>query len=240
MHVYASPEIIDELKRYDSPTVSNVIELFDVRPRSSGYMNSSIKALFPEMPTVVGYASTVTFRSAGPTAKDDEKPSNFIAHLEELLRLPSPRIVVFEDLDAPPAAATFGEVMCAVYQRLGCAAPITSGAGRDLDAVRRIGFPAFASAICVSHGYGRIEDVHQPVHVGGITVYPGDLIHADGNGIVVIPNNLVEDVAKACPFMDRGGKSGARSSVYCGAETPAFRHGEERRLASFHAPYMKA
>ena len=199
MPVDISPGILDELKKFDSPTVSNVIELFEVRPHSNGYMNSSIKALFPEMPAVVGYASTVTFRSAHPQAKD-ENTSSFFAHLEELLTLPAPRIVVFEDLDTPPAGATFGEVMCAVYQRLECAALITSGVGRDLDAVKKMGFPAFASAVCVAHGYGRIEDVHRPVHVGGMTVRPGDLIHADGNGVVIIPNNLAEEVARACPL----------------------------------------
>jgi regulator of RNase E activity RraA len=192
-----SPEILDELKRFDSPTISNVIEVFDVRPRSSGYMNASIKALFPEMPAVVGYASTLTFRSARARAKDEEG-SDFIAHLEELVKLPAPRIVVFEDLDNPSAAATFGEVMCAVYQRLGCVGLITSGSGRDVDVVKRMGFPVFASGVCVSHGYGRFEDVHRPVHVGGLTIHPGDLIHADGNGIVVIPDGLAEDVAKAC------------------------------------------
>ena len=63
-----------------------------------------------------------------------------------------------------------------------------------------MGFPTFTSGVCVSHGYGRIEDVHQSVHVGGITVRPGDLIHADGNGVVVIPHGLAEHVAKACPL----------------------------------------
>lgn len=194
-----SPEVINELKKFDSPTVSNVIELFEVRPHSAGYMNSSIKALFPEMPAVVGYASTVTFRSAHAQAKD-ETTSSFFAHLEELLTLPAPRIVVFEDLDTPSGGATFGEVMCAVYQRLECAALITSGAGRDLDAVRKMGFPTFASAVCVSHGYGRIEDVHRPVHVGGLTIWPGDLIHADANGVVVIPKDQAAEVARACPL----------------------------------------
>jgi len=194
-----SPEIIQELKKFDSPTVSNVIEVFDVRPRSGGYMNSSVKALFPEMPAVVGYASTLTFRSAQAKANNEET-SDFIAHLEKLVTLPAPRFVVFEDLDSPSAAATFGEVMCAVYKRLGCAGLITSGSGRDLDVVKKMGFPVFASGICVSHGYGRFEDIHRPVHVGGLTVRPGDLIHADGNGVVVIPNDIAADVAKACPL----------------------------------------
>jgi regulator of RNase E activity RraA len=194
-----SLETLRAFNKYDSPTISNVIELFGVRPRNGGYMNSSIKALFPEMPPIVGYASTATYRSARPVAKG-ESQAGFMAHLEVLPQLPAPRIVVFEDLDDPPAASTFGEVMCAVYKRFDCRGVITSGAGRDLEALRNLGLPAFASSVCVSHGYGRIEDTHQPVHVGGLTISPGDLIHADGNGVVVIPSEIAEEVARACPL----------------------------------------
>ena len=60
-------------------------------------------------------------------------------------QIPGPPIVVFQDLDDPPVAATFGEIMCSTYQAFGAAGLITSGAARDLDQVRRIGFPAFSS-----------------------------------------------------------------------------------------------
>jgi regulator of RNase E activity RraA len=123
-----------------------------------------------------------------------------MAHLEALSQMLTPRIVVFEDLDDPPNASTFGEVMCGVYKRFDCRGVITSGAGRDLEALKNLGFPAFASSVCVSHGYGRIEDIHEPVHVGGLTIRLGDLIHADGNGVVVIPSEIAEEVARACPL----------------------------------------
>ena len=55
-----------ELVKYDTPTVCNVIELFDVRPRNVGYMNESIKACFPQMPPITGYALTSFFRSQAP------------------------------------------------------------------------------------------------------------------------------------------------------------------------------
>ena len=50
------PVSADELKllaQYDTPTISNVIELFEVRPRSAGYMDGRIRACFPEMPPIV-------------------------------------------------------------------------------------------------------------------------------------------------------------------------------------------
>ena len=59
-----SKDEIEQLKKYDSPTVCNVIELFDVRPRDVGYMKEHVKCCFPEMPPMVGYASTAMRRCA--------------------------------------------------------------------------------------------------------------------------------------------------------------------------------
>src|SRR6266700_7567741 len=163
------------LAQYDTPTISNVIELFEVRPRNEGYMDARIRACFPEMPPIVGYAATATMRCAEPRREGDVYGS----HDEQVSRfaeLPGPPIVVFQDLDDPAVAATFGEIMCSTYQAFGAAGLITSGAARDLDQVRRIGFPAFSNGAICSHGYSHIVDLHRPVRVGGITIHAGDLL----------------------------------------------------------------
>ena len=74
---------------------------------------------------------------------------------------------------------------------------ITSGAARDLDQVRRLGFPAFSNGAICSHGYSHIVDLHHAVRVGGLTIHPGDLIHADVNGVTSIPIDIAADVAQA-------------------------------------------
>ena len=71
MSATATPQWFEDLKKYDTPTVCNAIELFDVRPRNTGYMNDSIKACFPKMPPMVGYAVTSTFRSQQPPRGGD-------------------------------------------------------------------------------------------------------------------------------------------------------------------------
>jgi len=186
------------LRRFDTPTVLNVIELFEVRPRSDGFLDQSIKALFPRMPPIVGHATTATFRSACPAGPGDAY-SGFVDQVSRFLaEVPAPRIVVFEDLDGEPAAATFGEVMCSVYKAFGCAGLITSGAARDLDQVERLGFPCWARSVIASHGYCRVIDVNVPVTVGGVRIAPGDVLHADLNGVAVIPKDLVAAVALGC------------------------------------------
>ena len=57
---------LNQLAQYDTPTVCNAIELFEVRPHNEGYMDQSIKACFPTLPPMVGYATTATFRAATP------------------------------------------------------------------------------------------------------------------------------------------------------------------------------
>jgi regulator of RNase E activity RraA len=191
-----SPADLKLLAQYDTPTICNVIELFDVRPRNTGYMDRRISACFPEMPPIVGYASTATFRGAFPRPEGSTYGS-----LDEQVRvfaeLPGPPIVVFQDMDDPPVAATFGEIMCATYQAFGAAGLITSGAARDLEQVRRLGFPAFSNGAICSHGYSSIVSVHGPVRVGGVAVFPGTLLHADANGVTTVPHEIASDVARA-------------------------------------------
>src|SRR3954454_24558991 len=137
-----SPADLDRLRKYDTPTICNVVELFDLYPRTAGYMNATIQACYPTLPPMVGYASTATFRSAAPP-----RSGNVYAGLADqaaaFAELPGPAVVVFQDLDNPPAAATFGEVMCSTYQAFGAVGLITSGAGRDLDQVEPLAFPCF-------------------------------------------------------------------------------------------------
>lgn len=188
---------LDELRQFDSPTVCNAVELWDLRPRNAGYMNSSIKACFPSMPPMVGYALTTTFRSMSPPRGGDAY-SSIGSQLDAWDAIPGPPVVVFQDLDEPCAAATFGEVMCSTYKRFGAAGLITSGTGRDLAQVEALGFPAFTNGAMAAHGYCHFLTVNAPVTVGGIVVHPGDLLHGDLNGVTTIPIEIASEVAGVC------------------------------------------
>jgi len=184
------------LAQYDTPTICNVIELFEVRPRHTGYMDSRIRACFPEMPPVVGYASTATMHTAFPRA-EGAVYSSLDEQVRAFAELPGPPIVVFQDLDDPAVGATFGEIMCSTYQAFGAVGLVTSGAARDLDQVRSLGFAAFSNGVICSHAYSHIVAIHTPVRVGGLAVHPGDLLHADANGVTSIPHAIASEVAHA-------------------------------------------
>src|SRR5947199_1799559 len=185
------------LRKYDTPTICNVVELYDLYPRTAGYMNATIQACYPKLAPMVGYASTATFRSAAPPASGNVY-SGLAEQVASFADLPGPAVVVFQDLDTPVAAATFGEVMCTTYKAFGAAGLVTSGAGRDLDQVEALGFPCFTSGTICAHGSCHIVQIQIPVHVGGVMIAPGDLLHGDRNGVTTIPLAIASAVAHAC------------------------------------------
>ena len=231
---YSSGRCLAALQRHDTPTVCNVIELFDVRPRSEGFTDSSVRALYPHLPPIVGYATTATFESA-TAPRDGDAYAGLPKQLERLQELPEPRIVVFQDLDEPSSGATYGEVMCTTYQAFGCVGLITSGTSRDVEQVERLGFPCFSTGVVASHSYCRIVDVHTPVTVGGLTVEPGDLLHADANGVASIPKAILKEVAVGCDLVVEAERT-VLDYVKSGAATAdGFRDAQERMRDAFAA-----
>jgi 4-hydroxy-4-methyl-2-oxoglutarate aldolase len=185
--------LLKKLQGYDTPTICNLIEMFEVRPHNTGYMDSRVKACFTDLPPMVGLAATATFRAAAP-AQGLGGYDQLQLQVERFGELSGPAVVVFQDLDDPPIAATFGEIMCSIYQALGSTGLITSGAGRDLDQIHPKKYPLFTCGAICSHGYNRIPDVHVPVRVGGLVVYPDDLLHGDLNGVTTIPKEIVSEL----------------------------------------------
>jgi len=187
---------LKELEPFCTPTVSNAIELFDVRKRNEGFMLPGIDCLFPDLGVMVGYAATATFRAWEPAAPGTGVDTQ--AYHEYVLSVPGPRVSVAQDLDERPIGALFGEVNSSVHQALGCVGHVTNGGVRDLDECRGIGFHFFAGCVQVAHAYVHLEGFGEPVEVGGTVVQSGDLVHADKHGFCIIPAAVAPHVAEAC------------------------------------------
>lgn len=193
-------EELDALREITSPTISNAIETFDVRPRNEGFMDPTVQCMFPEMEPLVGYAITAKIAAR-------ERPQSYKTYwdmFEAAAGVPKPWVVVIEDLDWPePIGSYWGEVNGSIYKGMGCAGVVTSGGVRDLDEVEATGFQFFASCVLVSHAYVHLVEVGTPVTVGGLTVAPGDLLHGDKHGVVSIPHEIAKAVAKASEQVER-------------------------------------
>jgi regulator of RNase E activity RraA len=197
-----SAEQFEVLRRYNTPTVSNAIELFDIRPRHTGFLPHFIRCLLPELGVIVGRA--VTSQTTAAPLSGTRHADLLADYLRYVAAEPGPKIAVGEDIDDPPGlGAQFGEVTATIHQKLGCVGHITSGCPRDLDEVRALGFQLFGLGPCVSHAYVRLVDFGKPVTLGGVTVHPGDLLHADRHGVCIVPAQIAPKLAEACAEVER-------------------------------------
>jgi regulator of RNase E activity RraA len=191
------PDLIQQLGQLDSSTIANAIEMFDVRLRNTGFADSSVHCMSPDLPKMVGYAATVRIRTAAPPMEGHVflDRTDWWTHI---LSIPAPRIVVVEDLDNPPGLGSFiGEVHANILSSLGCVGIVTNGAVRDLPAMRAIRFAAFAGNLSPSHAFAHILDFDRPVVVGRMKVKSGDLLHGDLNGVQQIPLEIAAQLPDA-------------------------------------------
>ena len=120
-----SGDVMDQLKNYDSATISNAIEDFQVRKRTVGYTSWDIRCQFPELDPMVGYAVTCTMDSTTADQKGDNRLHEFI---DVLSGLASPIVVVIQDVGPKTNRSCFaGDLICSVYSALGVVGLVTDG-----------------------------------------------------------------------------------------------------------------
>ena len=187
---------IEGLRTFDTPTIANAIERFDLRPRTEGAMTPDIKCILPYGKTMIGYACTAKVSAVNPPTS--EHLENWMKYYETLQNTSRPAIAVIEDIDPTPVGSFWGEVNATVHKSLGAVGTITNGGVRDLNEVGPLGFGFFAKCLLVTHGYIHIEEYNCPVTIGGVTVNPSDLLAADRHGVVLIPSEIAPQLAAAC------------------------------------------
>lgn len=213
-----SDEQISALRRIDSPTISNAIETFNVRPRVAGYVGYDIRCIFPELPPTVGYAVTCTVDST----TEGRQGIGFQRLYELLANAPKPAIVVMQDVGPDRLHSCHaGEVMSTQMKRLGAVGILTDGGLRDVKEVRVLGgFQYFCAGLVVSHGNPICVSVGGEVTISGMRVRMGDLLHGDINGILTIPEACADKVAEAAYRV--WAEEGVTLRRIAGTETPGF------------------
>jgi hypothetical protein len=190
-----------ELADFDTPTVSNGLELLRELDPSAGYTGPDVRALMPDMGIRVGVAVTARLDTTSPGV--DDPPSLF----KEWVRLMheaagTAKLPVFAVIEAVGLRArytvTVGDGMATIMRMAGAVGFLTNGSIRDLEGVRAVPLPCWATGLSPMHGRMRWLDVGSPVVIDGMTVNSGDVIHADLNGVLCIPRRLADRVhAKA-------------------------------------------
>lgn len=190
-----APRLIDELQAYDSATIANAIEHFEVRDPTSGYANNQLVCQMPEIARpMVGYAITAT---ADSTTPGDRRTSRVDDLVDLVHAAPKPAILALKHIGHErQRCCLFGDMFCTILQQLGCVALVTDANGRDRSGIRERtpDFHVFSSGWVVSHGYPAYLDFNTTVSICGLTIAPGDLLHGDESGLVSIPRDIAERV----------------------------------------------
>jgi len=192
-----------ELKRWNTPTIYNGWEQITKRdPAKDGFNFEPTRDFMPHMGPMIGYAVTVVCEPSN-RAHRDANPKAWPEYRRYVASVPGPKIAVVQDLDKPLAIGAFwGEVNSNAHRALGCVGTITDGAIRDLDEMNNAGFKAIARCMCVGHAHAWPIRWDCEVEVFGRKIRPGQLIHADKHGFLVIPKEDEERVLEAARFMD--------------------------------------
>lgn len=194
-------ETLEQLQQFDTCSVSNAIEQFHIRTRNEGFMDASVRCIFPQMPPTVGYAVTARIRSSSTpiTGRCYYDRADWWSYV---LTIPAPRFIVAEDVDDKPGlGALFGEIHANICRALGCNAYVTNGSVRDLPGIEATGLEVFAGSVAVSHAYAHVVQFGEPIEVGGLQIKPGDLLHGDRHGVHCIPISIAEEIPKVAVKM---------------------------------------
>ena len=172
-----------------------------------GLRNVWVRGAFPLAPgqaRKVGRAFTVRFipaREDLATPASWSSPKSTRAAIEQM---PAGCIAVV-DANGVTDAGFWGDILCARMAARGVAALVSDGAVRDLAGVLSTGLPVWANGTAAPPSVAGLTfvDWQQPIGCGGVAIFPDDVIVADGDGAVVIPAALLDEVVTLAVEQER-------------------------------------
>ena len=189
----------------DTPTVCNALEIVAPERRASGFNRRPLLCPAAQQGPVVGFARTAMIKCAEPSGRSPAEIRDLrMRYYEYIEKGPRPGLAVIQDVEGPDrgVGAFWGEVQSNIHNALGCAGVITDGSVRDIEQLAD-GFFVLAGSVMPSHVWADIVAIDTPVSVAGMHVTPGDLIHADHHGCVVIPHAVAGEIPAAAAMIGR-------------------------------------
>lgn len=208
--------VVERLARLDVCCISDAMDALGIR-------NGVVSGLRPvwEGARLTGRAVT-TKLAAGPPPVG-APPVHLGARAIEAA---GPGDVIVIDNAGRDTMGSWGGLLCSAAALRGIAGVVTDGACRDVDEARELRFAVFAKTGAAQTARGRVheESCGTLVTLAGITVNPGDVVAADGSGVLVIPADdadrvarRAEDIARREAAMLASLRSGAAVSEVLGA-----------------------
>ncbi len=171
-----------------SAVVSDVLD-------SAGFRNQCIATSLPPMTGVlklVGRCKTTQWEEVN---SEDSRP--YELELKAIDECKADDIFIAA-ANSSMKSGIWGELLSTASRNAGCDGAIIDGAIRDIAPMREMGFGVFAAGACPydSLHRQRVTAVDVPVEIGGVTFNPGDLVIADDDGIVVVPQEVEAKIVR--------------------------------------------
>ena len=182
----AREPIVERLLKLDTCAVSDGMDRLGLMGATYG-----VRPMWP-CPKIVGRTVTMKIK---PVGLDKAKQ-----HLGTLpIDAAQPGDVIVIDNGGRPDTSCWGGLLALAAKTKGISGVVIDGACRDIDESRDVGFPVYARGAVPMTARGRVmqETYNQEIEFAGVQVHPGDLVIADGSGVVVIPRSKEEEIVRA-------------------------------------------
>jgi 4-hydroxy-4-methyl-2-oxoglutarate aldolase len=181
----AREPIIERLAKLDTCAVSDALDSLALKGATWG-----IGPLW-QCPRIVGRAVTMKIKPAGL-----QQPTQHLGTAP--IEAAKPGDVIVIDNGGQLQFSCWGGLLALSAKLKGVSGVVIDGACRDIDEARELSFPVYARGVVPMTARGRImqESFNQEIQFGGVQCHPGDLVIADGSGVVIIPKEKEEDVVK--------------------------------------------
>ncbi len=191
-------DFINSLAQFDTPTISNAIEVAQGTRGYERFTRATPVSVMNGAKAMCGYARTAKLSGVkAPTEDPEIIKARRLDYFKYMAKGNQPTVCVIEDIGAPGCvSAWWGEVHTAVHLGLGMSGALTNGVMRDLDD-HEPGFPVVAGSIGPSHLFCHITELDIPVTVFDLAISPGEIVHADQHGAVVIPEDVMPVLGEA-------------------------------------------
>lgn len=192
--------ILQKLRKFDTPLLANTIGYIDETPPHEYYMGGSIQSVTPSLGPTVGVAVTCEMDSSTPGGRADM--DGYWQQVEQIKAMSVPVIWVVRAVGSrPDHECVLGDGMAKTLRSAGCQGAVTNGGARDISGCVEAGFAVHCAGRVVHHVPCRFRSVNRPVEVGGIIVKPGDVLHANEEGVIHIPSTCLDKLADAAVRM---------------------------------------
>ncbi len=203
-----------------------------------GLRNVWIRGAFPlaaGQSRIVGRAFTVRFIPAREDLATPASWSSPISTRAAIEDMPAGCIAVV-DANGVTGAGFWGDILCARMAMRGVAGLVSDGVVRDRAGVLATGLPVWAAGAAAPPSVAGLTfvDWQRPIGCGGVAVFPGDVVVADGDGAVVVPAALVDDIAALAVEQERL-EDWIMGEVKSGAALPGLYPPNAEQLARYEA-----